>query len=75
MDALSEALTSVRMTSAIFITQSAPPHGGSGCRRSRRWPTFLPLGPERLVSYHLLTEGKAVAEFADATVSLTPATC
>jgi AraC-like DNA-binding protein len=71
MDALSEALTSVRMTGAIFYHAECSAPWGFRVPPLETVAHILAPGTERLVSYHLLTEGKAVAEFADSTVSLT----
>ena len=71
MDALSEALTSVRMTGAIFYHAECTAPWGFRVPPLETVAHILAPGTERLVSYHLVTEGKAVAEFADATVSLT----
>jgi AraC-like DNA-binding protein len=71
MDALSEALTSVRMTSAIFYHAECTAPWGFRVPPLETVAHILAPGTERLVSYHLLTEGKAVAAFADATISLT----
>jgi AraC-like DNA-binding protein len=71
MDALSEALASVRMTSAIFYHAECTAPWGFRVPPLETVAHILAPGTERLVSYHLLTEGQAVAEFADSTVSLT----
>ncbi|MGE3935937.1 MAG: cupin domain-containing protein [Rhodospirillaceae bacterium] len=65
MDALSAALNAVRMTGAIFYNLECTAPWGfivpplSGVARS------LAPGTERLVSYHLVTEGRATCRFGD----------
>ena len=71
MDVLSEALTSVRMTGAIFYHAECTAPWGFRVPPLESVAHILAPGTERLVSYHLLTEGEAVAQFADSTVSLT----
>ena len=66
MDALSEALASVRMTGAIFY------HAECTAPWEFRVPPLqdvahvLAPGTERLVSYHLVTHGKAIVCFSGA---------
>ena len=69
MDALSEALAAVRMTGAIFFyhAECTSPWGFK-VPRGRDVAHLLAPGTERLVSYHLVTEGKAVVWFAEATM-------
>jgi AraC-like DNA-binding protein len=65
MDALSEALTSMRMTGAIFFSlECYAPWGFSVPHLSKVAHTLAP-GTERLVSYHLVTDGKAIVQFGD----------
>src|SRR5688572_26067133 len=71
MDALSEALASVRMTGAIFYHAECTAPWGFRVPPLETVAHILAPGTERLVTYHLVTEGKAVAEFADTTISLT----
>jgi hypothetical protein len=63
MDALSEALNSVRMTGAIFFHAVCAAPWGFSVPAIRKVAHVLAPGTERLVSYHLVTEGKAVARF------------
>ena len=62
MDALSTALSSVRMTGAIFFDAVfTAPWGFRGAARSARLLQMLAPGIERIVIFHLITQGKAVA--------------
>jgi AraC-like DNA-binding protein len=64
MDALSEALNTVRMTGAIFFNAEFTAPWGFATPRSSIQP-FLPVlapGTEHLVVYHLVTEGNALAQ-------------
>jgi AraC-like DNA-binding protein len=65
MDALSEALNSVRMTGAIFYHAVCTSPWGFAIPPLRDYAHLLAPGTERLVSYHLMTEGCAIARFAD----------
>lgn len=59
MDALSEALRSVRMTGAIFFdAEFTAPWSFAAPATERSAPVLAP-GSERLISYHLVTEGRA----------------
>ena len=60
MDALSEALNAVRMTGAIFFNAEFSAPWGFESRRMRRHAHILAPGTERLVRYHLVTEGEAL---------------
>ena len=60
MDALSEALSSVRMTGAIFVDAICTAPWGFSVPAMQRVAHLLAPGTERLVGYHLLTEGTAV---------------
>src|SRR5690606_19609349 len=71
MDALSQALTSVHMTGAIFYNAECSAPWGFRVPPLDKVAHILAPGTERLVSYHLVTEGKAVAQFESANVSLT----
>lgn len=71
MDALSEVLTSVHMTGAIFYQAECTAPWGFRVPALEKVAHVLAPGTERLVSYHLLTEGNAVVEFADTNVFLT----
>lgn len=68
MDALSEALNAVRMTGAIFYHAECTFPWGFRVPHLRDVAHVLAPGTERLVSYHLVTEGKAVVSFADSAV-------
>ena len=63
MDALSEALNAVRMTGAIFYHAECTAPWGFRVPCVRDVAHVLAPGTERLVSYHLVTEGKAVGTF------------
>jgi AraC-like DNA-binding protein len=63
MDALSEALASVRMTGAIFYHAECTAPWGFSVPRLQEVAHVLAPGTERLVSYHLVTDGKAVVSF------------
>jgi AraC-like DNA-binding protein len=65
MDALSEALNSVRMTGAIFYHAVCTSPWGFAIPPLREYAHLLAPGTERLVSYHLMTEGYAIARFSD----------
>jgi len=65
MDALSEALNSVRMTGAIFYRAECTSPWGFAIPPLREYAHLLAPGTERVVSYHLMTEGDAVARFGD----------
>jgi AraC-like DNA-binding protein len=63
MDALSEALNSVRMTGAIFYQAVCTSPWGVAMPPLREYAHLLAPGTERLVSYHLMTEGDAIVRF------------
>jgi len=63
MDALSEALSSVRVTGAIFFSAVCTAPWGFAVPPLGRVAHVLAPGTERLVSYHLVTEGKALVRF------------
>jgi AraC-like DNA-binding protein len=65
MDALSEALNAVRMTGAIFYDCECYAPWGFSVPHLRNYAQVLAPGTERLVSYHLVTEGEAVVQFGD----------
>ncbi|MCZ7657837.1 MAG: cupin domain-containing protein [Xanthobacteraceae bacterium] len=69
MDALSEALRAVHMTGAIFYHAECTAPWGFRVPPLETVAHLLAPGTERLVSYHLLTEGQALVEFAHARVS------
>jgi AraC-like DNA-binding protein len=60
MDALSEALNAVRMTCAIFFNAEFTAPWGYASPPARTIAHILAPGVERLVLYHLVTEGEAV---------------
>jgi AraC-like DNA-binding protein len=65
MDVLSQALNAVRMTGAIFVNaEFSAPWGFQSPPERKGLPVLAP-GAERLVIYHLLTEGEARARMAD----------
>jgi AraC-like DNA-binding protein len=68
MDALSEALNAVRMTGAIFYHAECTAPWGFRVPRVRDVAHLLAPGTERLVSYHLVTEGKAIVSFPESTM-------
>jgi AraC-like DNA-binding protein len=61
MDALSEALSTVRMTGAIFFNAEFTAPWGFAEPYAHKIAHVLAPGTERLVPYHLVTEGRAVA--------------
>ncbi|MCC6947787.1 MAG: AraC family transcriptional regulator [Bradyrhizobiaceae bacterium] len=63
MDALSEALNSVRMTGAIFFNAVCTAPWGFAVPALESVAHRLSPGTERLVSYHLVTEGAGVVRF------------
>jgi AraC-like DNA-binding protein len=65
MDALSEALTAVRMTGAIFFSLECYAPWGFSVPPLRDVAHILAPGTERVVSYHLVTEGRALVQFGD----------
>src|SRR3546814_872512 len=65
MDALSEALNSVRMTGAIFYHAVCTSPWGVAMPPLREYAHLLAPGTERLVSYHLMTDGDAIVRFGD----------
>lgn len=63
MDALSEALNAVRMTGAIFYSLECSEPWGFSVPPLRSVAHLLAPGTERVVSYHLVTEGEAFVRF------------
>jgi AraC-like DNA-binding protein len=59
MDALSEALRSVRMTGAIFLAAEFTEPWSFAAPLARQAAPVLAPGTERIINYHLVTEGKA----------------
>jgi AraC-like DNA-binding protein len=71
MDALSEALRSVHITGAIFADTVCTAPWGFSVPAMDRMAHLLAAGSERLVGYHLVTEGRALIALegiADVTV-------
>lgn len=66
MDALSEALNAVRMTGAIFYQAECTAPWGFVVPPLQQVAHVLAPGTERLVPYHLVTEGKAIVRFDNA---------
>ena len=60
MDALSEALSSVRITGAIFVDAICAAPWGFSVPAMERVAHLLAPGTEHLVGYHLVTEGTAL---------------
>ena len=60
MDALSEALNAVRMTGAIFFNADFTAPWGFASPHAQTIAHILAPGSERLVLYHLVTEGEAL---------------
>ncbi len=65
MDALSEALNAVRMTGAIFYSLECSAPWGFSVPPLGDVAHVLAPGTERLVTFHLVTDGKAIVQFAD----------
>ena len=63
MDALSEALKSVRMTAAIFYRAECTSPWGFAIPPLHDYAHLLAPGTERVVSYHLMTQGRATVRF------------
>ena len=64
MDALSEALRSVQMTGAIFLdAEFTAPWSFQSPRAQQAAPVLAP-GTERIIIYHLVTEGMAWVKIA-----------
>jgi AraC-like DNA-binding protein len=61
MDALSEALAAIRMTGAIFFNAEFTAPWGFAAPAAVDLAPVLAPGTERVVIYHLLTEGRALA--------------
>ena len=63
MDALSEALNAVHMTGAIFYYAECTSPWGFAVPALHRVAHMLAPGTERLVPYHLVSEGTALLKF------------
>lgn len=70
MDALSQALNAMRMTGAIFYHAECSAPWGFAVPALQRVAHLLAPGTERLVPYHLVTEGSALLEFDGAPIRL-----
>jgi AraC-like DNA-binding protein len=70
MDALSEALTSVQMTGAIFYHAECTAPWGFRVPPLTKVAHILAPRTERLVGYHLLVEGSALVEFPRSTIPM-----
>lgn len=70
MDALSDALNAVRMTGAIFYHAECTAPWGFSVPALRRVAHLLAPGTERLVPYHLVTEGEALLRFPEQSLRL-----
>lgn len=65
MDALSEALNAVRMTGAIFYSLECSAPWGFSVPQLCDVAHVLAPNAERLVTYHLVTEGQAIVQFGN----------
>lgn len=70
MDALSQALNAVRMTGAIFYHAECSAPWGFSVPALCRVAHMLAPGTERLVPYHLVTQGQALVKFEGQSVLL-----
>jgi AraC-like DNA-binding protein len=70
MDALSEALKSVHMTGAIFYHAECTAPWGFRVPPLRKVAHLLAPGTERMIGYHLVTEGSALVRFAESEVPI-----
>ncbi|HVX90284.1 MAG TPA: cupin domain-containing protein [Candidatus Paceibacterota bacterium] len=70
MDALSQALTAVSMTGAIFYRAECSTPWGFSVPALRSVAHMLAPGTERLVPYHLVTEGQALVKFDGSSILL-----
>ena len=67
MDVLSHALNAVHMSSAIFYYAECTAPWGFAVPALEQAAHLLAPGVERLVPYHLVTEGRALVTFGDGT--------
>ena len=65
MDALSEALGSVHITGAVFYDAVCTKPWAFAVPPLSTYAQLLAPGTERLVGYHLITEGTGIARFGD----------
>jgi AraC-like DNA-binding protein len=63
MDALSEVLSAVHMTGAIFFSAECTSPWGLAVSAVKTVAYVLAPGTERLVNFHLVTEGNAIVRF------------
>jgi AraC-like DNA-binding protein len=70
MDALSEALKSVHMTGAIFYHAECTSPWGFRVPPMDKIAHVLAPGTERLIGYHLVTDGRATVRFAESEVPI-----
>ena len=70
MDVLSEALSTVRMTGAIFYYAECTSPWGFAVPPLHQVAQMLAPGTERLVPYHLVAEGEAVVRFEGTTADI-----
>jgi AraC-like DNA-binding protein len=71
MDALSEVLSAVRLTGAVFFNGEFTAPWGFEAARVHKLASLLPAGTERLLIYHLVIEGQAELHTAAVGESLT----
>ena len=71
MDALSEVLSAVRLTGAVFFNGEFTAPWGFEAARVETLATLLPAGTERLLIYHLVIEGRAELQTPSTSASLT----
>jgi AraC-like DNA-binding protein len=67
VDALSQALSTVRMTGAIFFDLECSSPWAFGVPAVGDAAPLLAPGTERIISYHLVTDGRALVRLPDAT--------
>ena len=65
MDALSEALSAVHMTGAIFYSAECTAPWGFAVPAVHRVAHLLAPGTERLVNYHLVMDGRATVRMVN----------
>jgi AraC-like DNA-binding protein len=71
MDALSELLSAVRLTGAVFFNGEFTAPWGFEAARVDKLATLLPAGTERLLIYHFVIEGQAELRTASSRTALT----
>jgi AraC-like DNA-binding protein len=65
MDAFSEILSQVKLSGAVFFTAQFSAPWGYSAPPSKVMAQMIAPGAAHLVTYHLITEGRAVVETAD----------